>query len=113
MTIKGNVDGGVINVLASDTVIVEPSSLPAVERIAVSGLSLHNTAVGTVIVELYQSPDLTSASGDRLAYYSIAPNESADITELMGQGFLTNIIAVGDAIGVNAKVSYTTYTAGD
>ena len=113
MTIKGNVDGGVIDVLASDTVIVEPGSLAAVERIAVSGLSLHNTAVGTVIVKLYQSPDLTSASGDRLAYYSIAPNESADITELMGQGFLTNIIAVGDAIGVNAKVSYTTYTAGD
>ena len=113
MTIKGNVDGGVINVLASDTVIVEPGSLAAVERIAVSGLSLHNTAVGTVIVELYQSPNLTSASGKRLAYYSIAPNESADITELMGHGFLTNIIAVGDAIGVNAKVSYTTYTAGD
>lgn len=113
MAIRGNVDGGVINVLASDTVIVEPSSLAAVERIAVSGLSLHNTAVATVIVQLYQSPDLTSASGDRLAYYSLAPDESADVTELIGQGFVENIIAVGDAAGVNAKVSYTTYTAGD
>ena len=113
MAIKGNVDGGVINVLASDTVIVEPTSLPSVERIAVSGLSLHNTAVGTIIIQLYQSPDLTSASGDRLAYYSLAPDESADVTELIGQGFIDNVIAVGDAVGVNAKVSYTTYTAGD
>ena len=113
MAIRGNIDGGAISILAADTTLVDISALTSVERIAISGLSIHNTAVVSVTVTVYQSPNLTSASGKRLAYYSLAPNESADVIEMIGQGFLTNIIAVGSAVGVNAKVSYTTYTAGD
>lgn len=112
MAIRGNISKPTINVLAADTVILEPVS-GSVERIAVSGFSLVNTSVGGLTITIYESPNLTSASGKIIAYYSLASNESADVNECIGQGFTQNIIAVASGLGINAKISYTTYSAGD
>lgn len=112
MTIRGNIGSSPIDILATDTTILDPIS-GSVERVSVSGFSLHSTAVGTVTVTIYESPDLTSASGTAVAYYSLSQNESVDVNECIGQGYTQNIIAVASGVGVNAKISYTTYTSGD
>lgn len=113
MTIKGNVGIGSISVLAADTTIYDPPA--SVERYAVSAFSVHNTTGAAVTVSIYNSPDLTSASGVRNAQYAVPANQSVDIVELIGQGFSSsrNIIAVGSAIGLRATMSVTTYDAGD
>lgn len=113
MSIKGNVGIGSIAVAAADTTIYQPVS--PVQRYAISAFSLHNTNAANVTVTVFNSPNLTSASGVRNASYTIAPNQSVDVIELIGQGFATgrNIIAVGSLTGVNATMSVTTYDGGD
>jgi hypothetical protein len=112
MSIRGNVGVGTVAVLAGDTTLYDPPA--TVERYAISALSLHNTTAAPVTVTLYNSPNLTSASGVRNAQYAIPANQSVDVVELIGQGFTTrNIIAVGSGVGVNATMSVTTYDGGD
>ena len=110
MAIKGNVGSGVIAILASDTTILDLSA----ERAAITAFSLHNTSVSTVTVEIYISPDLTSASGSQIDYISLNQDETKEVTGLIGQGIedTENIIAVGSATGVNAVVTITEYTDG-
>lgn len=112
MAIRGNISVAPIPIAAGDTTIIQPVTA-TVQRIALSGFSLHNNAVGTITVTIYESPDFTSASGVAVAYYSLAQNESADVNECIGQGYTQNIIAVASGVGVNAKISYTTYTSDD
>lgn len=112
MAIRGNIGSAPIPIIAGDTTILQPVS-GSVERVAVSGFSLHSNAVGVITVTIYESPDLTSASGTAIAYYSLAQNESVDVNECIGQGYTQNIIAVASGVGVNAKISYTSYTSGD
>jgi hypothetical protein len=112
MAIRGNVGLAPISVIAGDTIILEPVS-GDIERVAVSGFSLHNTFAGNITVTVYESPDLTSASGISVAKYVLAQDESVDVNECIGQGYVRNIIAVASGVGVNAKVSYTEYTSGD
>lgn len=113
MSIRGNVPIGTVAVLAADTTIYDPPS--TVERYAISAFSLHNTTGAPVTVTIYNSPNLTSASGVRNAQYAVPANQSVDVIELIGQGFATtrNIIAVGSGVGVNATMSVTTYDGGD
>jgi hypothetical protein len=112
MTIKSNVGLGNIDILAADTSIIVPAS--PVERLVVVSLIVHNDAGATRTVEFYLSPDLTTASGDRIAYYSIADNESRHITEVIGQGLEVgeNIIAIASATGLNAWPTVTNYDGG-
>lgn len=112
MAIRGNIGLAPIAIIAGDTTILQPVT-GDVERVAVSGFSLHNTAAGNRTVTIYESPNLTSASGVAVAVYTLAQNESVDVNQCIGQGYVQNIIAVGSATGVNAKISYTTYTSGD
>jgi hypothetical protein len=113
MSIRGNIGIGSVSIAAADTTIYDPPS--TVERYAISAFSVHNTTAAAVTVSVYNSPDLTSAAGVRNAFYSIPANQSVDIVELIGQGFLSsrNIIAVGGAVGLRATMSVTTYDGGD
>lgn len=106
MTIKTKLTTGTIDILAADTVIHETS-----DRIAVSAFTCYSTAAATVT--FYSSPDLTSASGDVIAKQIFAIDDTTDISPIISLGFTENIIAVGDAVGVNATASYTQYTGDD
>lgn len=112
MAIRGNISAPPIAVIAGDTTILAPVTA-TIERVAVSGFSLHNNFAGNITVTVYESPNLTSASGIAVARYSLAQDESVDVNECIGQGYVQNIIAVASGVGVNAKISYTTYTSGD
>ncbi len=113
MAIKGNVGTGVIAILTTDTVLLNPDAGDR-ERAAVSAAWIHNTSGSTIVVEIFESPDLTSASGARIDYYSINTNTSADISGIIGQGFSAtgNIIAKADTVGCNALLTLIEYTAG-
>ncbi len=113
MAIKGNVGTGAISVLVTDTTLLDPDAGDR-ERAAVTAAYLHNTSGSTVIVEIFVSPDLTSAAGKRIDYYSIGTNASVDISGIIGQGFSTtgNIIAKGDGTGVNAYLTIVEYDGG-
>ena len=110
MAVKGRVGLPIIDVLAADTTVLQPASPNT--RVAVSAFSLYNDTAGNVTVDIYESPDLTSASGEKVAQYVVAANSSEDVIECIGQGYAINqnLIAVGDLVGVNAKVTVTEYT---
>lgn len=112
MAIKGNVGSGVINILTTDTVIRQQQS--GIDRYHVSALNAYNTTAASLTVTFYISPNLTSASGDEVASDIIGANSDIDINSIIGQGFANlNIIAVASAVGANAEITSTEYTAGD
>lgn len=102
------VSGGVTDIAAADTTISNPTD----NRIAITAFSIHNTTAVSVTVDIYESPDLTSASGKRVAQYAVGANASVDVAEVIGQGYVVgeNIIAVGSAVGTNARYTFTDYT---
>lgn len=112
MAIRSDVDLGLVSVGTGDTaVIAVPSN---VERIGITAASAHNTTGGELDLTLWESPDLTSASGDQVANYTINAGDSVDIQEVLGQSYEnTNIIAQGSAAGINFRATCTTYTEGD
>lgn len=114
MTITSNVGLGVTAILATDTSLVVPAS--PTQRLVISAFSIHNdgTAGATRTVELYLSPDTTSAAGDRVAYYAVGDDASVDVIELIGQGLEVgeNIIGVASGTGLNAHITVTNYDGG-
>ncbi len=113
MAIKGNVGTGIIAILASDTTLLDAASGTR-ERAAVTAAYMHNTSASTVTVNIYISPDLTSASGAIIDTYSMNAGSTMDISGIIGQGFgpTNNIIAVGSGTGINAYLTIIEYTAG-
>ena len=109
MTIKTKTTG-VIPVLASDTVI-----LTVLGKAGVSAFNVHNTTATDKTVTFYSSPDITSASGDRVGQIVLALNESADVNEIVGQTYNDSqrIIAVASATGVNASLTYDEFSGSD
>jgi hypothetical protein len=116
MAVKGNLSQGLVSLAAAttDTTLVQPSI--AVNRLAVTAAILSNTESANREVELYESPNLTSASGTLVATYVLAAEETALIEEIIGQAYESgqNIIAVQTTGGASAgdvvaRVTYTTY----
>ena len=107
MTIKTRLSGGVTNVLVADTLVIDPS-----DRIAVSAFSLFNTTGASINITIFESPNTTSAAGDQIAEYDIATLASVSVDEVIGQGYASNenIIVVADAVGVNARFTFTQYS---
>jgi hypothetical protein len=112
MAIRSDIDFGLIPVGTSDTAVIQ---LPfGVERIGVTAASVHNTAGANRVLTLWESQNLTSASGTVVAVYTVPANSSVDIQEVLGQGYEnTNIIAQGSSAGLNFRSTGTTYTDGD
>lgn len=86
-------------------------------RTAITGFSIFNESGANAAVDIYESPDNTSASGTKRATYTIADDESVDIIEFIGQGMKADIriIAVVTTGGLvagdlNSKITYTEYT---
>lgn len=116
MSIKGNIGQDTRDLGASlaDTTIINFAN-----RVAITEFSLHNLGSIDAEVWFFASPDLTSASGKRVAVTFLATDDirsSYQVTELL-QGYEPgeNIIAVVQtaavSIGdVNIKLTYTEYT---
>jgi hypothetical protein len=112
MAIRSDIDFGLVDVGTGDTTVVQIPT--GIERIGITAAIAHNTTGGDLDLTLWESPDLTSASGDEIAFYAIPGGESVDIIELIGQGYEgTNIIAQGSGAGVNFRATVITYSEGD
>ena len=114
MAIQGNLSAGVQELAASNG---DKSLHNIAFRTAITGFSLFNTTAVNVVVEIYESPNGTSASGEQVAQYTMAPDSSVDVVECIGQGYAASIqiIAKITTAGINAgdvtgKVTYTRYT---
>lgn len=112
MAIKSNVGIPLVPIAVTDTTLLNP--IAPVERISVTACSLHNTNGAARTVTIWVSPNLTSVSGSKVAVYSIGPNESVDVEEIIGQGYSVgrNIIAQASGVGVNASSTVTQYDGG-
>jgi hypothetical protein len=110
MAILGNVSGGVVDILTTDTIVLSTPS--GSDRIASNASSLHNTTGGTVNVSFYESSDGTSAGGKRVEVVAVSANDTIDVNGLIGQGYsgAESIVAVADVVGSNIKFTYTKYS---
>lgn len=116
MSIKGNIGQESLDLAATgaDTVVINFDT-----RVAITDCSLHNQGSIDAEVWFFSSPDLTSASGKRVAVSFLASNDvlsSRQIDEIR-QGYepTENIIAVVQTAAVSAgdvniKITYTEYT---
>jgi hypothetical protein len=113
MAIKGNIGQATLDIGA---VSIDTAVINFANRVAITAASLHNTTASNRAVTLYASPDTTSASGKKIADYTLAANRSEDISEIIGQGYEgENVIAVASTGGavagdLNIKVTYIQYT---
>ncbi len=118
MAIQSNLSAAPTNLNAStDTTLV--AAVTGTSRQAITAFSLFNTAAAARVIDLYESPDTTSASGKKIASYNIPANYSADVVEMIGQGLSAGQNIIGkqttggaSAGDLNSKYSYTLYTAG-
>mgnify|MGYP003664229656 CR=1 FL=1 len=83
------------------------------ERISVSGWFVHATSAADL--EIYSSPNLTSASGDLIYKKTYAIDDTLDVSQLIDSGFKEgeNLIAVASVAGLNTTMTYTLYTGND
>lgn len=119
MAIKSGISPDVIDLAAaaSDTTLLAEALNT---RFAVTSLSIFNTTASTQLaVDFYESPDGTSAAGKKFASYILEGNTSIDVVEVIGQGFAQGQNLIGrqttggaTAGQLNAKITYTSYTAG-
>ncbi len=111
MSIKGNLGDGPIVIGVADTVLFNPG---AIDRYHVGAFAIFNDTATTITVDIYISPNLTSASGLKVETISFGPDQAADINAVIGQGYTAeNIIGVASAVGVNSTITRTEYTNGD
>ena len=111
MAIKGNIGNYVIDIPTTELVIFQVPN--AAERAVIGAMSLHNTTVNKIIVQIYESSDTTIASGKRIGHYTLGANQEIDVNTVIGQGYsTTNLVAIADLDGCNVKSSFTQYTGG-
>lgn len=112
MAVQRNIGTDPIAVLAADTTILAAAG--ANNRVVAGSLLAYNSTGAGVTVSIYDSPDLTSAGGTLISEEIVPANGSLVFTDLVSVGFDgdRNIIAVGGAVGVDAKLTYTLFTDG-
>ncbi len=110
MAITANIGIPVINLVGGDNTVLNPTA-PTV-RDGTQTVTIYNTTGADILVEFYESPDLTSASGSLFSSNNVAAASSLQITEVEGQGFEVgqNLIAVAGAVGCNLKLTVTRTT---
>ena len=111
MAIISNVGAGVIPILTTDTVVYD--LFAPVERYCVTQCNAHNTTVAGITLEIYISPNLTSASGSVIYEKAISAGDSVDIDAILGLGTNQNVIAKASAVGINLTMTKIDYTEGD
>lgn len=107
MTITAKNSTGIIEVLTTDTVIIETPS-----KVGIEAFSAHNTTGSDVTVEFFISNNNTSELTERVCNYTIKANEQLDINAIIGQGYNSNlwILAKASAVGINCYLTYTEFT---
>jgi len=111
MSIKGNLGEGPVNIGTTDTVLFIPG---IIDRYHVGAFAMFNDTANTVTVDIYISPNVTSASGIKVESISLAADQAIDINAVIGQGYTAlNIIGVASAVGLNSTITRTEYTNGD
>ena len=118
MAVQSGLSSAPIGLNAStDTTLASGGTTPT--RALLTGFSLFNTSAGTRAIDLYESPDTTSAAGKKIATYTIGTLMSQDVVELIGAGLSSGQNIIGkqttggaSANDINAKVTYTQYTVG-
>lgn len=112
MAIKSNVGIGVTDIGTTDTTLYEPAD--PIDRVAFTACSLYNDSGASRTVSIYESPNLTSASGELIATYILADDASEDVIEIIGQGYAQgeNLIIKADATGCTFRATITEYTGG-
>ncbi len=98
---------GVVNIGTVDTPLL---TVEADERVVITRAVFFDITGTTV--DLYESPDLTSASGNQIDQLILTANTSDQSDNLIGTGFLTgqSIIAKGVAATAYAILTYSLYT---
>lgn len=101
-----------VSVATTDTTVINGGALDGGgNRYGIGAFSLNNTSAAARTVSIFESPNLTSASGVLIDRVTIPVDVSIDSNALIGQGFEgTNIIAVADDLGVNIKASGNIFT---
>lgn len=119
MAIRSNISPAPVQLAAVST---DTTLLAAItdSRLAITGMSLFNNAAAPRVVDIYDSSNTTSASGVKVASYSIDANTSVDVVELIGQGVAAtrNIVGRQTTSGaalndVNCKITYTNFSGPD
>lgn len=120
MAIRSNISPAPIALAAVST---DTTLLAAVtgSRFGITGMSIFNTTASTPLtVDIYDSSNTTSASGTKIASYTIDGNSSIDVVELIGQGvaatrnIIGRVTTSGATLGqLNCKLSYTSYSGAD
>lgn len=110
MAITANIGIPIISLAVGDNTALNPVA-PTV-RDGTQTVTIANTAGVAIDVDFYESPDLTSASGELISTYIVDANSSLEATEVEGTGFEVgqNLIANASAIGCNLKITVTRTT---
>lgn len=113
MATRSNLGTGIVSIVgAGDTTIFTPSGI---ERYQVGSFNVFNSSAGALTLNVYISPDLTSASGKLIFTQTIASFAEIDVNTVVGQGYLLdNVIGtVTEATnGLSAQLTRTEYDSG-
>jgi len=83
-----------------------------IDRFHVGAANLYNPDVAnTATINVFISPDLTSAAGNKVAEIKLSALDDIDINAIIGQGYTGNIILTTD-IAVTGTITVTEYSAG-
>jgi hypothetical protein len=108
MAIKSNIGVGVISVGTGDTTIYQLTA--PTQRYAITESNAHNSAASATTLEVYISPNLTSASGKIVSKMTIPPGQDFDVNAILGLGTIQNVIAKASQAGINMTLSKTEYS---
>lgn len=111
MAIKSNVGAGIISVGVGDTVIYQLTS--PTERYCITECNAYNTTSSPITLEVYISPNSTSASGNLVSKLIIPASQDFDVNAVLGLGTNQNVIAKASGAGINMSLTKTEYSEGD
>lgn len=110
MSVKSGRSIEPVAVGTSDTTIFETGNSESIKMSAFSG---HSTAA--TVVTIYESPNLTSASGDIIDEITFAVGDVFDFSAAIGHAIkeTKNVIAKATVVGCTVKMSFELYNGGD
>lgn len=109
MAIKSNLPQPPVSILVTDTTLFQVGA--TYTREVITAASLHNTGLGSATVSIFESPDLTTASGIRVEVIAIDPDDRVDIDSIIAQSYSTNnLIAKASSVGTNVSITSTGYS---
>jgi hypothetical protein len=85
--------------------------LAGIDRYHIGAANIYNDTVGTATINVFISPDLTSASGKKVDEIKLGSKAEVDINSIIGQGYTDNVIVTTD-VAVIGTITVTEYTAG-